>query len=98
MKNYVKFYDPQIDFKKESIKERIQFFENTKIPLPSEVEISESGTCNRKCSFCPRSDPNYEDKKEFITDKLHNKLCDELSEIKYSGLIIYSGFVEPNVG
>ena len=95
MSNKIKFYDPQIDFKKKSIKDRIQFFDKTDIPLPSEVEISESGTCNRKCSFCPRSDPNYEDKKEFISEKLHTKLCDELGEINYSGLIIYSGFVEP---
>ena len=26
---------------------------------------------------------------------IYKKLCDELSEVKYSGLIIYSGFVEP---
>ena len=51
--------------------------------------------CNRKCSFCPRSDPNFEDKKEFISDKLHKKLCDELSELNFQGTIRYSGFVEP---
>lgn len=94
-KRKIKFYDPQIDFKKKSIKGMLQFFEGTNYPLPSEIEISESGICNRKCSFCPRSDPNYPDIKEFISEKLHNKLCDELSELKFKGLIIYSGFVEP---
>ena len=94
-KKKIKFYDPQIDFKKESINKRLQFFENTNTPIPSEVEISESGICNRKCSFCPRSDPNYPDLNEFISKNLHNKLCDELKEINFSGLIIYSGFVEP---
>ena len=94
-KKKIKFYDPQIDFKKESINKRLQFFENTNTPIPSEVEISESGICNRKCSFCPRSDPNYPDINEFISKNLHNKLCDELKEINFSGLIIYSGFVEP---
>lgn len=91
----IKFYDPQLDFKKESIKKRLQFIENTNFPMPSEVEISESGICNRKCSFCPRSDPNYPDINEFISEELHKKLCDQLSELNYSGLIIYSGFVEP---
>ena len=40
-KKKVKFYDPQIDFKKDSINKRLQFFENTNTPIPSEVEISE---------------------------------------------------------
>ena len=73
----------------------LQFFKDTNLPMPSEVEISESGICNRKCSFCPRSDPNYPDIKEFISEDLHKKLCDELNEINFKGLIIYSGFVEP---
>ena len=38
------------------------FLPNSKIPLPSEVEISESGMCNRKCSFCPRSNNEWIDK------------------------------------
>ena len=71
------------------------FFLIQKIPLPSEVEISESGMCNRKCSFCPRSDPNYEHKNEFIDFNLHKKLCDELATFDYKGLLMYSGFVEP---
>ena len=57
--------------------ENFQFFPNTKIPLPSEIEISESGTCNRKCSFCPRSAPDFEDKKVFIDTKMFLNLCDE---------------------
>ena len=44
----IKFLDPQIDFKKKSIDERLQFIPGTKAPLPSEIEISESGICNRK--------------------------------------------------
>ena len=26
------------------------------VPLPAIIEISNSGVCNRECSFCPRSD------------------------------------------
>ena len=95
MKKEIKFIDPQLNFKKKSIQDRLQYINSTKIPLPSEVEISESGMCNRKCSFCPRSDPDFNHVNEFINEKLHKKICDELSELNFSGLFIYSGFVEP---
>ena len=62
------------------------------------VEISDSGTCNRSCSFCPRSNNDWIkkfDKKEFISKILHQKICKELSELDYSGIVVYSGFNEP---
>ena len=90
-----KFFDPTIKIKKKLVDEKFQFIKNSDIPLPSEVEISESGTCNRVCSFCPRSDPSYPDVKQFIDSNLHLKLCNELSELGFSGTIRYSGFVEP---
>ena len=55
-----KFDDPLMTRKRES-NSQVQNYNG--IPLPSIVEISESGTCNRTCSFCPRSAPNFEDKK-----------------------------------
>ena len=91
----IKFFDPQISVKKKLVNEKFQYIPGTKMPLPSEVEISESGTCNRKCSFCPRSDPNYIDIKEFIKPALHDKLHKELEELNFSGTVRYSGFVEP---
>ena len=94
-KEDIKYFDPQISVKEQAVAERLQFVPGTKTPLPSEIEISESGMCNRKCSFCPRSAPDYEHKNEFINFDLHKKLCDQLRELNYSGLIIYSGFVEP---
>ena len=88
-----KFIDPVI--KKKALEDaNIQYTDDGK-PLPATIEISESGTCNRKCSFCPRSDPDWKDVKEFISNDLVDKLCDELSEFDYHGLIIISGFVEP---
>ncbi len=92
-----KFIDPNIINKSKTVESKIQFFnyKGKSLPLPTEIEISESGTCNRKCSFCPRSDPNFIDKKEFISNELHLKLCNELSELNYNGTIRYSGFVEP---
>jgi len=91
------YLDTNIPYKSRSIEKRIQIIKYNGInyPLPTEIEISESGTCNRSCVFCPRSNPNFEDKKEFISDNLHQKLCDELKEFNYAGTIRYSGFVEP---
>jgi len=92
-----KFLDTNLKFKKKIVEQRLQFlfYNNNTLPLPTEIEISESGTCNRTCSFCPRSNPKFEDKKEFIKNDLHQKLCNELKEINYKGTIRYSGFVEP---
>ncbi len=95
--NKKKFIDTNLKNKSKTVEDRIQLVKvgESYLPLPTEVEISESGTCNRKCSFCPRSDPDYEDKKEFISNDLHEKICLELKELNYMGTIRYSGFVEP---
>jgi len=92
----IKFLDSNIKFKKITV-EKIQLytFNNKSLPLPTEIEISESGICNRKCSFCPRSDPSYEDIKEFISDELILKISKELKDLEYKGVIRFSGFVEP---
>ena len=69
----IKYFDKNINRKSKIIRETIQF-NKKKFPLPSLVEISDSGTCNRSCSFCPRSDPDYKDVKEFISEELHIKI------------------------
>ncbi len=91
----IKFLDPSIERKKKITNKNFQLIKGTNIPLPSEVEISESGVCNRKCSFCPRSDPSYEDINEFIDSNLHSKLINQLRDLDYRGVVRYSGFVEP---
>ena len=90
-----KFIDPLIK-RKANLTKNVQFYKKN-IPLPSVVEISESGTCNRKCSFCPRSAPDFLDIKEFISEDLINKLSKELSLYDYSGIFLFSGFVEPMI-
>ena len=60
-----KFYDPNIDRKSKIYDDSFKILEDG-TPLPSIIEISNSGVCNRKCSFCPRSDPNYDHVNEFI--------------------------------
>ena len=87
------FIDPLIK-RKANLTKNVQFYKKN-IPLPSVIEISESGTCNRKCSFCPRSAPDFNDIKEFISEDLIIKLSKQLSEYNYSGIFLFSGFVEP---
>ena len=89
-----KFLDPSIPRKRRIISERYMESDNA-VVLPGIVEISESGTCNRTCAFCPRSDPAYPDVKEFIEPGLLEKLARQLGECGFSGLIIFSGFAEP---
>ena len=74
----INFLDPAIKRKKDLTNKNYQLIKNTKLPLPSEVEISESGVCNRKCGFCPRSAPDFKEVKEFISPQLHTKLIDQL--------------------
>ena len=65
----MKFLDKNIKRKSKIVSDTLQLTDKGNIPLPSVVEISDSGTCNRSCVFCPRSDPEWIekfDKKEFI--------------------------------
>ena len=96
--NYKKFIDPNIKRKSNIIQNSLQFYKDNKTPLFSLVEISDSGTCNRSCSFCPRSDENWIkkfDKKEFIKPQLHESIISQLKDLKYNGIVVYSGFNEP---
>jgi len=96
--NYKKFIDPNIKRKSEIIQNSLQFDKDNKVPLFSLVEISDSGTCNRACSFCPRSDKdwiNKFDNKEFIKSELHESIVFQLKDLNYNGIVVYSGFNEP---
>jgi len=94
-KKNIKFFDKNISRKSKLSDKNIIFFKNSKILMPSVFEISNSGMCNRKCAFCPRSDPNYEHKNEFIAEGMYKKFVDEIAQHQYSGTIIFSGYVEP---
>lgn len=86
------FMDPAIPRKSKLIDSSLKA---EKVPLPSVFEISESGTCNRSCSFCPRSDPSYPNEQKFISKQLIEKIAKELHDVNYEGIILFSGFVEP---
>ncbi|NQU61380.1 MAG: SPASM domain-containing protein [Rhodospirillales bacterium] len=88
------FLDPSIPRKQRIIADGYKETDKA-VVLPGVVEISESGTCNRTCAFCPRSDPDFPDIKEFIKFELLEKLATQLADCGFDGLIIFSGFVEP---
>jgi MoaA/NifB/PqqE/SkfB family radical SAM enzyme len=88
------FFDPAI-LRKSVIVDKGFALGDENLPLPSIVELSPSGTCNRTCDFCPRSDPSYPEVEEFMPIELTEKLSVQLAAIEFAGLIIFSGFVEP---
>ena len=65
-------------------------------PIPSWIELSIIDVCNRKCSFCPKVDPNIApDTYQRMQLSLIDKLCNELREIKYKGSVVLCGYGEP---
>ena len=47
------YFDPSINRKRNIVTNSLKDLKNNKGPLPAIIEISESGMCNRKCSFLP---------------------------------------------
>jgi len=81
--------------RKKPILDRDPQFHNG-VPIPSWIELSLIDTCNRSCSFCPKSDPkiapNTHQKMESV---LIDKLCNDLKEINYEGAFCLCGYGEP---
>ena len=51
------------------------------VPIPSWIELSLIDVCNRKCVFCPKSDPSVApDTHQKMNMKLITKLAEELKE------------------
>ena len=71
-----------------------QFFNN--VPIPSWIELSLIDVCNRKCVFCPKSDPAVApDTYQKMNMKLIEKFTDELKKINYKGSVVLCGYGEP---
>ncbi len=65
-------------------------------PLPTWVELSLIDVCNRKCSFCPKSDELVApDTFQSMTRSLIDKIHDELKNMKFKGAIALCGYGEP---
>ena len=78
--------DPNVNRKNDIIKNQSNIKKNKFDFLPSIIEFSTSGLCNRKCIFCPRSAPDY----EHINGHLSLENIEKLSFIKRD-LIIFEG-------
>mgnify|MGYP003108730122 CR=1 FL=1 len=69
---------------------------NNKFSMLQMVEINPTELCNRKCSFCPRSDKKvYPNKNNHITVKTVQRLCEGLKNIQFNNRIGFVGFGEP---
>ena len=88
------FYDPDIPRKSSNVEQALDPA-NIGVPLPSLVEVSVTGTCNRSCIFCPHSDSDFPDVKKFIAPSLMDKMTRHLNEIGFRGVMLFSGFGEP---
>ncbi len=80
--------------KSKFIDENVQFYND--VPLFSWIEISPIDACNRKCVFCPKSDPQIApDTYKTMENKYIEKLADELKQINYKGTVVFAGYGEP---
>ena len=65
-------------------------------PSPTWVELSLIDVCNRKCSFCPKSNEKVApDTFQKMTRKIIDEIHDQLLEIHFQGTISLCGYGEP---
>ena len=91
-----RYIDPSIDRKREIFKSRFQLVEG--VPVFTLIELNMLGACNRKCLFCPVSQPDFYEKNDKfgkISLELYQKILGDLELLNYQGLIHYSGLSEP---
>lgn len=94
MKDKKYYIDPSTKIKSLIVKNNIRLFDG--FPVFTLLEFNIFGACNRKCDFCPVSDPKFfKNKYEGITLELYTKILHDLKEIGYNGEILYSAFSEP---
>lgn len=58
------------------------------------VEMENHNYCNRTCWFCPNSYIDRISKKILMPDKVFNKIIDELKEINYENVVLWSYYHE----
>tara|TARA_B100000902_G_scaffold397695_1_gene462259 strand:- start:89 stop:958 length:870 start_codon:yes stop_codon:yes gene_type:complete len=91
--------DPKETIKK-NLKRRSEFVDivsfHEGVPMPTWVELSLIDVCNRKCTFCPKSDDKVApDTFQKMTRKIIDEIHDQLLEIHFSGTISLCGYGEP---
>src|SRR5579862_644079 len=60
------------------------------------VDFNPSELCNRRCSFCPRTDKNvYPNRSLFLQKPVSLAVAEGLAGMKFRGRISFGGFGEP---
>jgi len=86
--------DNSILRKDKNIKENLQIIDG--FPCFTLVEFNIYGACNRSCSFCPVSDPDfYTNNYEGMTEELYSKIMQNLADLDYHGGLLFSAYSEP---
>ena len=86
----------KINIKRRTVIVDDQLVRHKGFPIPSWMELSLIDVCNRKCVFCPKSDPSVApDTYQKMNMKLIDKLTKELKEINYKGSVVLCGYGEP---
>ena len=91
-----KIYWPKYKNKSITVEKRLQFvdFDKKSLPYQLKLKLASQEYVIENVLFVREVTRNLS-KKEFISNKLHLKLCNELKAFNYRGTIRYSGFVEP---
>lgn len=91
----IKYFDPSINKKDSLIREK--FHRIGLYPVFSIVEFNLLMACTRACSFCPVSKGFYNSAstKGVMSRNLFSKIIEELKDLSYSGILLFSGFSEP---
>ena len=85
IKQKIKFYDPNIDRKNKIYNDALKLLRGRAIP--SIIEITTPAYVTGNVHFV-RSDPGYKHVNEFFSNKLHDKLCDDLASYSFSGILL----------
>ena len=76
------------------VDDQLVYYKN--VPIPSWIELSLIDVCNRKCVFCPKSDPDVApDTYQKMNMRLIEKFSEGLKKINYNGSVVLCGYGEP---